>query len=174
MTMILNLVAGLVLVLGVGVRDWDGLGFRACPWVTMAVEYIQVRLCCCNDPPRLPPAVSAAERWVGMSDIAIVTEPAPYARTQDARLGADGWQLLLLWGVACQWLRLHAEYWPGWSLKHLTRPRLAEYCSLYFPAMLSLASDFWRLAFIGAVAATIGDTEVRAQALPLRGSTLPR
>lgn len=48
-TVMLNLAAGLVLVLGVGIRDWEGLGFRACPWVTMAVEYIQVRLCC-NDP----------------------------------------------------------------------------------------------------------------------------
>lgn len=40
--MLLNLVAGLVLVLGVGIPDWNGYGFRACPWVTTCVVYVQL------------------------------------------------------------------------------------------------------------------------------------
>eukprot|EP01134_Creolimax_fragrantissima_P005106 CFRG5106T1 len=38
-TCILNLVLGLVLVLGVGVEGWGGLGFMICPWVTVIAEY---------------------------------------------------------------------------------------------------------------------------------------
>ena len=35
----LNLLLGLVLVLGVMVPGWSGLGFPACPWTTVATEY---------------------------------------------------------------------------------------------------------------------------------------
>lgn len=43
LAMLLNLVAGLVLVLGMGVpNNWKGFGFRACPWVTTFVVYFQL------------------------------------------------------------------------------------------------------------------------------------
>ena len=38
---LLNLVLGLVFVLGVGVPGWAGWGFIACPLVTVFVEYVQ-------------------------------------------------------------------------------------------------------------------------------------
>uniref|UniRef100_A0A0G4GH14 Multidrug and toxic compound extrusion protein n=1 Tax=Chromera velia CCMP2878 TaxID=1169474 RepID=A0A0G4GH14_9ALVE len=40
--MVLNLALGLVLVCGIGVPDWDGYGFWACPWVTTVVEFLQL------------------------------------------------------------------------------------------------------------------------------------
>jgi MATE family multidrug resistance protein len=40
--MLLNLIAGLVFVLGVGIPEWEGYGFQACPWVTTCVVYFQL------------------------------------------------------------------------------------------------------------------------------------
>jgi len=37
----------------------------------------------------------------------------------------------------------------------LTKKRIRQYINLYFPAALALASDFWRLAAIGAIAASL-------------------
>lgn len=42
--MVLNLVFGLPLVLGIPIPGWDGIGFKACPWVTTSVEYFQLAL----------------------------------------------------------------------------------------------------------------------------------
>eukprot|EP01134_Creolimax_fragrantissima_P002599 CFRG2599T1 len=39
-----NLVFGLVFVLGVGIPDWDGWGFYACPWITTLTEWVQLLL----------------------------------------------------------------------------------------------------------------------------------
>lgn len=106
---VLNAVFGLVLVLGVGIPDWEGFGFVACPIVTAAVGYIQ---------------------------------------------------LGLFFGVTCVWRKLHLPCWPGWKCDQITRARVKEYMKQYIPAALSLASDFWRLSAIGAVAATFGEKQV--------------
>lgn len=37
-----NLVLGLVFVLGVPFKGWEGFGFKACPWVTVSTETVQV------------------------------------------------------------------------------------------------------------------------------------
>ena len=50
--------------------------------------------------------------------------------------------------------------WPGWSFSHVSTARVKEYLKLYVPAALSIASDFWRLALVGAVAASFGPTDV--------------
>jgi len=42
--MIFNLLLGLPLVLGFPIPGWDGLGFRACPWITTGLEYAQIAL----------------------------------------------------------------------------------------------------------------------------------
>ena len=42
----------------------------------------------------------------------------------------------------------------------ITLDRIRTFSGLYFPAALSLASDFWRMGLIGAVAATLGEREV--------------
>eukprot|EP00854_Cymbomonas_tetramitiformis_P014638 gene14638-17293_t len=109
--MVLNLLLGLILVLGVGIKGWNGFGFHACPIVTTAVEYSQ---------------------------------------------------LFLLVVVYILMKKLHAECWPtqGWAWKHITRDRLSQYLKMYVPAALGIASDFWRVAAIGTVAATLGETEV--------------
>uniref|UniRef100_A0A7S1KYX5 Protein DETOXIFICATION n=1 Tax=Alexandrium catenella TaxID=2925 RepID=A0A7S1KYX5_ALECA len=42
--MAFNLIFGLVLVLGIPIPGWDGLGFPACPWITTAMEYAQLAI----------------------------------------------------------------------------------------------------------------------------------
>ncbi|CAJ1441371.1 unnamed protein product, partial [Effrenium voratum] len=42
--MLLNLVGNLILVLGLAIPNWPGLGFPACPWVTTCVEFFQLFL----------------------------------------------------------------------------------------------------------------------------------
>ena len=107
-----NVLFGYLLVLGTGAASsFHGLGFHACPWVTTAMEYVQVGV---------------------------------------------------LYFVFCRWQRLHAPCWPdgGWSRSHITRERVRNYWSLYWPAALSIASDFWRFSLIGAFAAHMGADQV--------------
>ncbi|KAG7366047.1 MATE efflux family protein [Nitzschia inconspicua] len=56
--------------------------------------------------------------------------------------------------------QLHAPCWPGWKRSEITWARVKTFCELYFPAALSSASDFWRVAVIGGVAARLGESEV--------------
>ena len=58
--------------------------------------------------------------------------------------------------------KLHAPCWPGWKAwkTNITWTRIVTFSELYFPAALSSASDFWRVAVIGTVAAKLGETEV--------------
>jgi multidrug resistance protein, MATE family len=109
MSMILNLLIGLVFVLGVGVPNFSGFGFKACPIVTTIVVYFQV---------------------------------------------------LTMWYVYIYRQRLHETCWGGWSMKEITWARIKTFSSLYFPSAFGLASDFWRVAVIGAVAADLGEEEV--------------
>lgn len=71
-------------------------------------------------------------------------------------------QLAVLWGVYWAGLKLYRSCWPeaGWSWSHITRPRVAQFVKVYVPAAFALASDFWRVAAIGAVAAYLGPEEV--------------
>mmetsp|Transcript_23732 Transcript_23732/g.32674 ORF Transcript_23732/g.32674 Transcript_23732/m.32674 type:complete len:508 (-) Transcript_23732:78-1601(-) len=74
--------------------------------------------------------------------------------------GAEYIQILVLWLVFCQIYRLHEDCWPGWSSSHITWGRVCEYAAMYVPSALAIASDFWRMAAIGAVATSLGETEV--------------
>mmetsp|Transcript_16776 Transcript_16776/g.38597 ORF Transcript_16776/g.38597 Transcript_16776/m.38597 type:complete len:450 (-) Transcript_16776:2105-3454(-) len=56
--------------------------------------------------------------------------------------------------------KLHKTCWGGWSWQEITRERIKTFSVLYFPAAFSIASDFWRVAVIGAVAAKLGSLEV--------------
>jgi len=105
----MNLILGLVLVLGVSVPSFNGYGFSACPIVTSAVVYIQ---------------------------------------------------FIFFWLKYCYNEELHKECWTGWSWKEITKSRVKTFSELYFPATLSLASDFWRMAAIGTIAAKLGEDEV--------------
>jgi MATE family multidrug resistance protein len=108
--LVMNLVLGLILVLGVGIPHFSGFGFKACPLVTMLVTYVQLAA-------------------------------------------------LLVVYVGIQ--KLHAPCWGGWDLKEITWPRIKTFSELYFPSALSSASDFWRVGVIGAMAAKLGEGEVR-------------
>uniref|UniRef100_A0A7S0ANF4 Multidrug and toxic compound extrusion protein n=1 Tax=Minutocellus polymorphus TaxID=265543 RepID=A0A7S0ANF4_9STRA len=105
----LNLLFGLIFVLGVGIPNFSGFGFVSCPWVTTTVVYVQG---------------------------------------------------FLLWYIACYRQRLHEKCWGGWNRSSITTERIKTFSSLYFPAALSAASDFWRMGVIGLIAANLGELEV--------------
>lgn len=76
----------------------------------------------------------------------------------------EWWQLglLLLWTFVH---KLHRAAWPeggcaGWSARHITCSRVREYLRLYVPAALSIASDFWRMSLVGALAATLSPLDL--------------
>jgi MATE family multidrug resistance protein len=56
--------------------------------------------------------------------------------------------------------KLHAPCWDGWNLSEFTWVRIQTYCGLYVPAAASIASDFWQITVMGAIAARLGETEV--------------
>jgi multidrug resistance protein, MATE family len=59
------------------------------------------------------------------------------------------------------WLeQLHLPCWPGWKFSEITWQRMWTFMDLYFPSAMSAASDYWRVAIIGIVAARMGETEV--------------
>eukprot|EP00051_Salpingoeca_urceolata_P016031 m.211103 g.211103 ORF g.211103 m.211103 type:complete len:511 (-) comp18571_c0_seq3:335-1867(-) len=74
--------------------------------------------------------------------------------------GLEYLQLFFLAGIFCMCLGLHKKCWPGWSWNHITKDRVVKYLKIYVPAALSSASDFWRFAVIGALAAKLSDTDV--------------
>lgn len=74
--------------------------------------------------------------------------------------GAVYIQLLLVWYVYIHRQRLHEPCWGGWSLEEVTWPRIKIFSELYFPSALGVASDFWRVAVIGTIAANLGEEEV--------------
>lgn len=106
--MILNLVFGLVFVLGIPIPNFRGYGFTACPIVTSVVSYAQV---------------------------------------------------FYFWVVFCWIKRLHSPCWGGWSWNEAVE-RIPAFSKLYFPAALASASDYWRVAVIGYIAAQLGEREV--------------
>jgi Na+-driven multidrug efflux pump len=69
-------------------------------------------------------------------------------------------QLVFMIVVYIHILKLHAPCWSGWKPSEITWNRIKTFSDLYFPAALSSASDFWRVAVIGGVAAKLGDVEV--------------
>mmetsp|Transcript_3340 Transcript_3340/g.7099 ORF Transcript_3340/g.7099 Transcript_3340/m.7099 type:complete len:517 (+) Transcript_3340:48-1598(+) len=111
--LVCNLILGLVLVLGIPFKSFDGWGFEACPIVTAVVVWCQFVVLC-----------------------------GYYRRFGKERYGASSssTQFSIFEGV--------------------TRERVRKFTELYFPAAFALASDFWRMGVIGAVAATLGETEV--------------
>jgi MATE family multidrug resistance protein len=109
MGLVMNLVFGLIFVLGWPIPGFHGYKFAACPIVTTCVTY------------------------VSFATMLIV-----YVHFQ----------------------KLHAPAWGGWDVKEITWKRIKIFCELYFPAALASASDFWRVAVIGAIAAKLGEEEV--------------
>jgi Na+-driven multidrug efflux pump len=69
-------------------------------------------------------------------------------------------QILFILYVYVYKQRLHEPCWDGWSYKEITWPRIKTFSALYFPSAFGLASDFWRVAAIGAMAAKLGEVEV--------------
>jgi multidrug resistance protein, MATE family len=69
-------------------------------------------------------------------------------------------QFLFIWYVYVHKQRLHEPCWDGWNYKEITWARIRTFSGLYFPSALGVASDFWRVAVIGAMAAKLGEVEV--------------
>lgn len=109
-SMCVNLMLGLVVVLGVGIPGWSGFGFWACPVVTTLVE------------------------WVTLG-------------------------IYLYWFCYRQRLHTRGGCWPegGFRWVNVTSHRVKEYVSLYYPAALAAASDWWRVSAIGVVAVSFHD-----------------
>jgi Na+-driven multidrug efflux pump len=107
--LLLNLLLGLIFVLGFPIPDFHGFGFVACPIVTTTIVYAQ---------------------------------------------------MVFLYVVYIHFGRLHETCWAGWNWKEITKDRIRTYSNLYFPSAFGMASDFWRVAVIGAVAAKLGEEEV--------------
>ena len=112
-----NLLLGLIFVLGIPIPGFQGLGFKACPVVTVTVVWIQ-----------------AIVLWIFFRDI-LKKDPVFSANTRTRNCISS-------------------------MMDGITLERLRTFSALYFPTALSLASDFWRMGVIGAVAATIGEREV--------------
>lgn len=69
-------------------------------------------------------------------------------------------QLAFMVIVYIYFLKLHEPCWPGFTMSGITWKRIKTFSELYFPAALSASSDFWRVAVIGSVAASLGEAEV--------------
>lgn len=109
LSLVCNLVFGLIFVLGIPIPDWSGFGFKACPIVTTCVVYIQIST---------------------------------------------------MWYIYIHKQRLHEAAWGGWALEEITWSRIMTFSKLYFPSAFGVASDFWRVAAIGMMAAELGEEEV--------------
>lgn len=118
-SMVLNLVFGLHFVMGIPAiwPGFTGYGFKACPWVTVVVEYT---IC------------------------------------------------VLYWWYTVKVKGYHEECWPGWSASHITLPRVAAFLKQYIFQALSLASDFWRVSVLGAIASGTGDQNIAVWNLSYR------
>lgn len=103
----INLLLGLPLVIGYGIKDFDGYGFYACPTVTTCVE----------------------------------------------------WCMMMFMVYQFKIIKTDYDCWPdnGWSMKNIDKELVYKYLTQYVPMALSIASDFWRVAAIGAVCETLGD-----------------
>ena len=63
-------------------------------------------------------------------------------------------QFFFLLFVFCVFLKLHRPSTPSvgwWTLRDVTKQKLGQFYSLYLPAALALASDYWRFAVIGGI-----------------------
>lgn len=69
-------------------------------------------------------------------------------------------QIFSMWYISIHRQRLHEKAWDGWSYADMTWQRIKTFSNLYFPAALGIASDFWRVAVIGTMAARLGEVEV--------------
>jgi len=69
-------------------------------------------------------------------------------------------QLAFILVVYIYFKKLHEKCWGGFHIEEITWARIKTFSELYFPAALSTSSDFWRVAVIGTVAASLGEAEV--------------
>jgi len=147
--LVLNLVLGLVLVLGVPIPNFYGFGFVACPSVTTAVVYIQ-----------------------------FFVFYFVYVQIQKLHLPCWGgwdrkeitWKRIQIFSdmvcLDCIGLHFYVLCDGPFSYKNHYHATNDDCISLllpllqYFPAAFGMASDFWRVAVVGAIAADLGETQV--------------
>lgn len=117
-----NLLLGSIFVLGFPIPGFDGLGFKACPIVTVVVVWIQ-----------------STVLWTFFRDI--LKKDSSFSASQHNGASKKHDYIAL-------------------TIDGITLDRIRTFSALYFPAAFSLASDFWRMGLIGAIAATLGEREV--------------
>jgi len=127
-----NLAFGLVFVLGFPFTYFNGYGFKACPIVTVAVDWIQFTM-----------ALSYFS-WFLRNDQ--VWKRLKILRFEPDESKSETSQRYYIQFSSC--------------LEGITFQRITTFSRLYFPAALALSSDFWRMGVIGAMAASIGEREV--------------
>jgi multidrug resistance protein, MATE family len=69
-------------------------------------------------------------------------------------------QILVFYVVYIHIQQLHRSCWDGWSTKAITWERIKTFSHLYVPSACGTASDFWRVAIIGSIAAGMGEVNV--------------
>jgi multidrug resistance protein, MATE family len=69
-------------------------------------------------------------------------------------------QIITMWYIYIHKQRLHEAAWGGWEWQEITWARIKTFSNLYFPSSFGMASDFWRVAAIGIMAAHLGEEEV--------------
>ena len=69
-------------------------------------------------------------------------------------------QLIFMLVVFVYFQKLHETCWPGFQPSEITWARIRTFSELYFPAVMSSSSDFWRVAVIGTIAAAFGEAQV--------------
>jgi hypothetical protein len=68
------------------------------------------------------------------------------------------WCMMLFMAYNLKTMVTENDCWPdlGWSMKNIEKDLVKKYLTQYVPMALSIASDFWRVAAIGAVCTTLG------------------
>ena len=70
--------------------------------------------------------------------------------------------LFVVWFVFVHKQRLHEACWPdeGWSWANVSCDRVTTFLKMYAPAALTISSDFWRMAAVGAIAAVLSSDDL--------------
>lgn len=127
-----NLALGLVFVLGIPLKNFNGYGFVACPIVTVMVDWFQFII------------LFSFFQWFQSHDN--VWKNVKVDALKPCEIGSNSSPVFR---------KLYSVLIGG-----ITKQRIMTFAHLYFPAALALSSDFWRMGVIGAIAASIGEREV--------------
>ena len=168
-SMVLNLVLGLIFVLGVAIPGWRGFGFAACPIVTTAVEYVQLAIvfgvfCCAK---QLHAPCEPENGWWSLAEVTS-ERVKEYAKMSARRANLPSTNPRRRRGRRADMPRRRVAAATRTVRSRPPRARASATRTVetrrarrrYVPAALSIASDFWRMSAVGAVAASLGKDDL--------------